>query len=61
MENLLNNQDCNLSVINHKLIGLKTTFLYDYLEDIELYTWENEEKKMNIIVDDKDLRKFAFL
>ena len=60
MKSALNNQDWDLEWINHKLLGLKTIFHYDFLEDIELYTWENEDKKMQIN-DNKDLSKFIFL
>lgn len=52
---------CNLKFINHILVGFKTKFNEEYLEDIELYTEQNEDIKINMIENSPGKARFLFV
>lgn len=51
---------CNLKLINHVLIGIRTSFSGEYLEDLELYTELNEDIKINLVSQSKSAQDFIF-
>ena len=55
------NQDWNLRCIQHKLLGLKTVFTKGYLEDIELYTTQNDKGRHDLIQNSQNRKNFKFV